>query len=67
MTNSVPGDDPHQRTPDISKAKEQLCWEPKLPLRKGLRMMVSNSTLLATTGTMCFHVHRLSKVYTFPI
>ncbi|KAL3626008.1 UDP-glucuronic acid decarboxylase 2 [Castilleja foliolosa] len=35
-------DDPHKRKPDISKAKEQLGWEPKVPLRKGLPMMVSN-------------------------
>ncbi|CAK9136256.1 unnamed protein product [Ilex paraguariensis] len=35
-------DDPHKRKPDISKAKEQLGWEPKVPLRKGLPMMVSD-------------------------
>ncbi|KAG6415296.1 hypothetical protein SASPL_122702 [Salvia splendens] len=35
-------DDPHKRKPDISKAKEQLGWEPKIALRKGLPMMVSD-------------------------
>ncbi|KAJ0979795.1 hypothetical protein J5N97_015269 [Dioscorea zingiberensis] len=35
-------DDPHKRKPDISKAKEQLGWEPKIPLRKGLPLMVSD-------------------------
>ncbi|XP_022875801.1 UDP-glucuronic acid decarboxylase 2-like [Olea europaea var. sylvestris] len=35
-------DDPHKRKPDISKAKEFLGWEPKVPLRKGLPMMVSD-------------------------
>ncbi|KAL2540487.1 UDP-glucuronic acid decarboxylase 2 [Abeliophyllum distichum] len=35
-------DDPHKRKPDISKAKEMLGWEPKVPLRKGLPMMVSD-------------------------
>ncbi|PIN04576.1 dTDP-glucose 4-6-dehydratase/UDP-glucuronic acid decarboxylase [Handroanthus impetiginosus] len=35
-------DDPHKRKPDISKAKELLGWEPKIPLRKGLPMMVSD-------------------------
>ncbi|KAK3021048.1 hypothetical protein RJ639_047295 [Escallonia herrerae] len=35
-------DDPHKRKPDISKAKELLGWEPKVPLRKGLPLMVSD-------------------------
>jgi len=33
----LPKDDPIQRRPDISKAKEKLDgWEPKVPLREGL-------------------------------
>ena len=33
----LPKDDPTQRRPDISKAKEKLDgWEPKVPLREGL-------------------------------
>ncbi|KAI3741797.1 hypothetical protein L1987_59474 [Smallanthus sonchifolius] len=35
-------DDPHKRKPDITKAKELLGWQPKVPLRKGLPMMVSD-------------------------
>ncbi|KAF8394588.1 hypothetical protein HHK36_020802 [Tetracentron sinense] len=35
-------DDPHKRKPDISKAKELLGWEPKVALRKGLPLMVSD-------------------------
>ncbi|KAL6515974.1 UDP-glucuronic acid decarboxylase 2 [Orobanche gracilis] len=35
-------DDPHKRKPDISKAKELLGWEPKVALRKGLPMMISD-------------------------
>lgn len=35
-------DDPHMRKPDISKAKELLNWEPKIPLREGLPLMVSD-------------------------
>ncbi|KAK3020839.1 hypothetical protein RJ639_045521 [Escallonia herrerae] len=35
-------DDPHKRKPNISKAKELLGWEPKVPLRKGLPLMVSD-------------------------
>jgi UDP-glucuronate decarboxylase len=32
----LPQDDPTQRRPDISKAKEWLQWEPKVVLRQGL-------------------------------
>jgi UDP-glucuronate decarboxylase len=32
----LPSDDPKQRQPDIGKAKEELNWEPKIPLRDGL-------------------------------
>lgn len=35
-------DDPHKRKPDISKAKDLLGWEPKVALRKGLPLMVSD-------------------------
>jgi dTDP-glucose 4,6-dehydratase len=34
----LPQDDPKQRCPDISKAKQLLGWEPKIDLRTGLRM-----------------------------
>jgi UDP-glucuronate decarboxylase len=32
----LPGDDPRQRKPDISLAKELLKWEPTVSLRDGL-------------------------------
>ncbi|XP_059666232.1 UDP-glucuronic acid decarboxylase 6-like isoform X1 [Cornus florida] len=32
-------DDPRQRKPDITKAKELLSWEPKVKLRDGLPLM----------------------------
>lgn len=32
----LPQDDPKQRQPDISLAKQKLDWEPKVPLREGL-------------------------------
>ncbi|QHO23648.1 UDP-glucuronic acid decarboxylase [Arachis hypogaea] len=35
-------DDPHMRKPDISKAKELLNWEPKVPLKEGLPLMVND-------------------------
>ena len=33
---SLPSDDPIQRKPDISLAKEKLDWQPQVPLEKGL-------------------------------
>jgi UDP-glucuronate decarboxylase len=32
----LPQDDPMQRKPDISRARETLGWEPSIPLRQGL-------------------------------
>merc|ERR1712232_302882 len=32
----LPGDDPKQRKPDITKARKFLQWEPKIPLEKGI-------------------------------
>jgi UDP-glucuronate decarboxylase len=37
---SLPPDDPKQRQPDITKAREQLGWEPKVPLEDGLSRTV---------------------------
>lgn len=34
--NPLPSDDPTQRQPNISLAKEKLDWEPKVPLEVGL-------------------------------
>ena len=33
----LPQDDPRQRCPDISRAKEVLGWAPRIPLAEGLR------------------------------
>ena len=32
----LPQDDPRQRQPDITQAREKLGWEPKVPLAEGL-------------------------------
>ncbi|HUD52064.1 UDP-glucuronic acid decarboxylase family protein [Parvibaculum sp.] len=32
----LPSDDPKQRQPDVSRAKAELGWEPRIPLREGL-------------------------------
>ncbi|XP_042399063.1 UDP-glucuronic acid decarboxylase 4-like [Zingiber officinale] len=53
-------DDPHKRKPDITRAKQLLGWEPKISLRQGLPLMVSDfrqrifgdqSEAAATTST----------------
>jgi UDP-glucuronate decarboxylase len=36
----LPADDPKQRRPDISLAKEMLGWEPKVPLEEGLNRTI---------------------------
>jgi len=37
----LPGDDPKQRRPDITKAKAVLGWEPQVQLEEGLRRTVA--------------------------
>ena len=34
----LPQDDPKQRRPDITKARQLLGWEPKIDLETGLRL-----------------------------
>ena len=36
----LPADDPRQRQPDISRAREMLGWAPTVPLRDGLKRTV---------------------------
>jgi UDP-glucuronate decarboxylase len=36
----LPPDDPTQRQPDISLAKKELNWEPKIQLEEGLKMTI---------------------------
>lgn len=37
----LPGDDPRQRKPDITLAKEKLDWEPGIRLEEGLRRTIA--------------------------
>lgn len=47
----LPKDDPTQRQPDISLAKEKLNgWEPKIPLREGLTKTVAYFDRLLTSN-----------------
>ncbi len=41
ITKPLPSDDPKQRRPDISKAREFLGWEPKVPLEAGLKATIA--------------------------
>ncbi len=38
----LPEDDPKQRQPDITKAKNLLDWEPKIPLQEGLELTIKD-------------------------
>ena len=43
----LPSDDPRQRQPDISRAKELLGWAPNVPLREGLERTIGYFRTLA--------------------
>ena len=34
----LPEDDPKQRRPDITRARETLGWEPRVPAEEGLKL-----------------------------
>jgi UDP-glucuronate decarboxylase len=38
--SELPEDDPRQRKPDISKAKQLIDWEPAFQLEEGLRLTI---------------------------
>lgn len=38
----LPQDDPKQRQPDITRAKNWLGWEPTIPLQEGLKMTIED-------------------------
>ena len=41
MCEPLPGDDPRQRRPDISLAREKLGWEPRVTLQDGLKKTIA--------------------------
>ncbi len=41
VKKDLPGDDPKQRRPDISIAKHNIGWEPKVELREGLEKTIA--------------------------
>ncbi len=46
----LPADDPKQRQPDITLAKEKLGWEPTVPLREGLASTIAYFDQLLKQG-----------------
>ena len=40
VTHPLPDDDPMQRCPDISRAREVLGWEPEIHLEHGLKLTI---------------------------
>jgi phytoene dehydrogenase-like protein len=48
----LPPDDPEQRQPDITCARDVLGWEPKVPLEEGLKKTIAYFEGLLTSGTI---------------
>lgn len=49
---SLPDDDPKQRMPDISLAKQSLAWEPSIALGEGLRRTIEYFNGLMSDGSV---------------
>jgi dTDP-glucose 4,6-dehydratase len=48
---TLPTDDPQQRRPDITRARDLLGWEPEVALEEGLRRTIEQSGLERLVGT----------------
>jgi nucleoside-diphosphate-sugar epimerase len=46
----LPGDDPKQRKPDITRARTMLGWEPSVPVRDGLAKTIDHFRGLIAAG-----------------
>ena len=54
IRKELPADDPKQRRPDITKAREILKWQPVTPLREGLALTIEYfDRLLAEDPEFC--------------
>ena len=47
---ALPTDDPQQRQPDISRAKQLLGWEPQVDLREGLERTIDQAGVESLVG-----------------
>jgi UDP-glucuronate decarboxylase len=61
----LPQDDPQRRRPDISRAQELLGWEPKVPLREGLRHTAD--WFIAAVGSDAERKPRRNTIRTQPV
>jgi nucleoside-diphosphate-sugar epimerase len=59
VTRPLPADDPKQRQPDITKARKQLGWEPKIQLREGLARTIEYFRPLIGSPRMKARAQRL--------
>jgi dTDP-glucose 4,6-dehydratase len=48
---ALPVDDPQQRRPDISRARDLLGWQPEVELEKGLRLTIEKAGIERLVGT----------------
>ncbi len=48
----LPEDDPRQRQPDISRARETLDWEPTIKLKDGLKKTIAHFEKMMTDGLL---------------
>lgn len=63
----LPADDPKQRKPDITKAKEQLNWEPEVSLDEGLLKTIAYfEDLLASEYHASFFLKDRRKDNSYP-
>jgi UDP-glucuronate decarboxylase len=51
----LPQDDPRQRCPDITRARELLRWQPKVPLEEGLKRTIAYFESLLSRNTEQVH------------
>ena len=49
---ALPVNDPQQRRPDITRARQLLGWEPRTPLRDGLQLLLERSTRATLVGRL---------------
>jgi dTDP-glucose 4,6-dehydratase len=47
---ALPTDDPKQRRPDISRARDLLGWQPTVSLRDGLQRTIEQAGVEALAG-----------------
>lgn len=50
VSKPLPSDDPTQRQPDITLAREKLGWEPKIQLEEGLKKTIPYFEMLLSAG-----------------